>query len=88
MSSISHDEIIVFSKPACVQCSATYKAMEKLGLTYRVVNVNEDMSAGDYIRSLGYRQVPVVVAPGGSEHWSGFRPDRIKSLPGGGKVVA
>jgi glutaredoxin-like protein NrdH len=28
--------------------------------------------------SLGYLQAPVVVA--GNEHWSGFRPDRIKAL--------
>lgn len=30
--------------------------------------------------ALGYLQAPVVVA--GSEHWSGFRPDRIKALAG------
>ena len=30
--------------------------------------------------ALGYLQAPVVVA--GGEHWSGFRPDRIKALAG------
>ena len=30
--------------------------------------------------ALGYLQAPVVVA--GNEHWSGFRPDRIKALAG------
>ena len=28
--------------------------------------------------ALGYLQAPVVVA--GNDHWSGFRPDRIKAL--------
>ncbi|SLA36917.1 glutaredoxin electron transport component of NRDEF (glutaredoxin-like protein) NrdH [Mycobacteroides abscessus subsp. abscessus] len=28
--------------------------------------------------SLGHLQAPVVIA--GAEHWSGFRPDRIKAL--------
>lgn len=28
--------------------------------------------------ALGYLQAPVIVA--GDEHWSGFRPDRIKTL--------
>jgi len=28
--------------------------------------------------ALGYLQAPVVVA--GTDHWSGFRPDRIKTL--------
>jgi glutaredoxin-like protein NrdH len=36
--------------------------------------------ARDYVMALGYLQAPVVVA--GSEHWSGFRPDRIKALSG------
>ena len=30
--------------------------------------------------ALGHLQAPVVVA--GGEHWSGFRPDRIKALAG------
>jgi glutaredoxin-like protein NrdH len=30
--------------------------------------------------ALGYLQAPVVVA--GNDHWSGFRPDRIKVLSG------
>jgi len=30
------------------------------------------------IKGLGYQQAPVVVA--GEDHWSGFRPDRIKAI--------
>jgi glutaredoxin-like protein NrdH len=30
--------------------------------------------------ALGYLQAPVVVAE--NDHWSGFRPDRIKALAG------
>ena len=36
-----------------------------------------DGEARDYVMALGYLQAPVVVA--GDEHWSGFRPDRIKA---------
>ena len=45
--------ITVYSKPNCVQCGATYRALD-------------------------YAQAPVVVA--GEDHWSGFRPDKIKAL--------
>ena len=51
--------ITVYSKPNCVQCGATYRAL-------------------DQVRALGYAQAPVVVA--GEDHWSGFRPDKIKAL--------
>ena len=70
--------ITVYTKPACVQCSATYKALDKQGLAYRKVDITLDSEARDYVMALGYLQAPVVVA--GSDHWSGFRPDRIKAL--------
>ncbi|HEY0226471.1 MAG TPA: glutaredoxin-like protein NrdH, partial [Mycobacterium sp.] len=64
----------------CVQCSATYKALDKQGLAYDTVDISLDAEARDYVMALGYLQAPVVVAE--SEHWSGFRPDRIKALAG------
>ena len=70
--------ITVYTKPACVQCNATYKALDKQGLSYQVVDISEDAQARDFVIELGYQQAPVVVA--GKDHWSGFRPDRIKLL--------
>ena len=70
--------INVYTKPACVQCNATYKALDKNGLDYTVVDITTNEQARDYVMSLGYLQAPVVVA--GDDHWSGFRPDRIKQL--------
>ncbi|MFD0837619.1 glutaredoxin-like protein NrdH [Williamsia serinedens] len=70
--------VTVYTKPACVQCNATYKALDKAGVAYEVVDITEDDSARDYVLSLGYLAAPVVVA--GDDHWSGFRPDRIKAL--------
>ena len=67
--------ITVYAKPACVQCTATYKALDKKGLEYQVVDISADPDARDYVMSLGYLQAPVVVA--GDNHWSGFRPDPI-----------
>ncbi len=75
---MSQVEITVYTKPACVQCNATYKALDKAGLEYRVVDITEDPEARDYVMALGYLQAPVIVA--GDAHWSGFRPDRVKAL--------
>lgn len=71
-------KITVYTKPECVQCNATYKALDKHGINYSVVDITEVSEARDYVMSLGYLQAPVVVA--GEDHWSGFRPDRIKAL--------
>jgi glutaredoxin-like protein NrdH len=72
--------ITVYSKPACVQCTATHKALDKQGIAYEKVDITLDPDARDYVMALGYLQAPVVVA--GDDHWSGFRPDRIKALAG------
>ena len=72
--------ITVYTKPACVQCNATYKALDRQGIAYQKVDITLDPDARDYVMALGYLQAPVVVA--GDEHWSGFRPDRIKTLAG------
>lgn len=69
--------ITVYSKPMCVQCDATYRALDKQGLDYRSVDVTQDVEALEFIKGLGYQQAPVVIA--GEDHWSGYRPDRIKT---------
>ncbi|MDM8085924.1 glutaredoxin-like protein NrdH [Cellulomonas cellasea] len=70
--------ITVYSKPSCVQCTATYRALDKAGFEYEIVDISQDSAARDYVVSLGHMQAPVVVADG--EHWSGYRPDQIKAL--------
>ncbi len=70
--------ITVYTKPACVQCNATKKALDKAGLAYELVDITLDNEARDFVMALGYVAAPVVIADG--EHWSGFRPERIKQL--------
>ncbi len=79
--------ITVYTKPACVQCNATYKALEKQGIAYEKVDISLDAEARDYVMALGYLQAPVVVVSQ-DNHWSGFRPDRIKALAGSGVLTA
>ncbi|QDC10762.1 glutaredoxin-like protein NrdH [Oceanicola sp. D3] len=70
--------ITVYSKPSCVQCSATTRALDARGLPYEVVDLTEDAGAMEHVTGLGYRQAPVVIA--GEDHWAGFRPDMIGRL--------
>jgi len=70
--------ITVYSKPACVQCTATTRALDRQGISYQIVDVSVDADARELVQGLGYRQVPVVIA--GETHWAGFRPDMISTL--------
>jgi len=70
--------VTVYSKPACVQCNATYKALDKKGIAYNSVDVSKDPAALDRLIELGYQQAPVVETV--DDHWTGFRPDKIEEL--------
>ena len=72
--------VTVYTKPACVQCSATYRALDSKGIEYEVLDVSQDDAALEAVKELGYLQAPVVVTE--ADHWSGFRPDKIDELAG------
>ena len=101
-SIIDHD-VIVFSKPNCVQCDQTKRLLARGGISFHEVNI-EDMSIRltdqDYktpyelcTTVLEAQAAPVVMArvsaisdddpePRYCDYtfWTGFRPDRIKTL--------
>lgn len=70
--------ITVYTKPSCVQCNATYRALDSKGIDYEILDLTEDEKALEMVKSLGYMQAPVVITD--DDHWAGFRPDKIASL--------
>lgn len=70
--------ITVYSKPACVQCAATIRKLDALGLAYELIDLTADAEAMERVTGWGYRQAPVVDADG--ERWSGYRDDLIAKI--------
>jgi glutaredoxin-like protein NrdH len=70
--------ITVYSKPACVQCTATTRELDRKGIAYNYVDLTKDAGAMEKVQGLGYMQAPVVTTE--NDHWSGFRPDKISQL--------
>lgn len=78
-------QVKVYSKPSCVQCNATKRALGKAEVPFTEVDVSQDLEAFDHVTgALGYQQVPVVEVFDASgavtDHWSGFQPDNIRAL--------
>ncbi|MFE5777114.1 glutaredoxin domain-containing protein [Brachybacterium sp. NPDC056505] len=71
--------VAVYSKPACQQCWATKRRMDKNGTEYTAVDVTEDQDAYDFVVGLGHQRLPVVVTSAGQD-WSGYRPELIDTL--------
>ncbi|XBH22947.1 RNase H family protein [Jonesiaceae bacterium BS-20] len=81
---MSANVITVYSKTPCVQCDATYRAMDAKGMEYNVVDITKDDKAMAMVQERGFQSAPVVIAQdeatGLEMAWSGFRPDAIADL--------
>lgn len=71
--------ITVYTKPQCVQCNATFRALDAARIEYETADLTVNANTLEKVKALGYLQAPVVVVDDG-EHWSGFRPDKIDEL--------
>ena len=70
--------VTVYTKPNCVQCDATKRTMDKLGIEYATVDITVDTEAYDMIISKGFQAAPVVITD--TDAWSGFNPGKISEL--------
>ncbi len=71
--------VIVYSKPSCVQCTATYRALDTKGVRYEVVDLTtQPVDVVESFKARGLMQAPVVVTD--TDEWAGFRPDKIAAL--------
>lgn len=50
--------ITVYSQPSCVQCTATYRALDQNDLDYEIVDLSSDDAAVEIVKALGYLQAP------------------------------
>jgi glutaredoxin-like protein NrdH len=75
--------VTVLSKPACVQCTATYRTLDNEKVGYESDDIYTDGNLA-LVKELGYMAAPVVVVRDDegniADHWSGFRPDKITGL--------
>lgn len=79
-------QIRVFTKrevpgePKCQPCRLTKLKLEKLGVPYEELYVDDHR---DHLLSLGYSAAPVVevdLGDGATAHWAGYRPTNIEQL--------
>lgn len=68
--------VTLYTKPGCVQCTASERALNDNKVKYNAIDITEDDGALGLVKELGYLSAPVITTP--NDHWSGFRPDKIK----------
>lgn len=71
-------QITVYTTPNCMPCQATKKMLDRRGIVYDVINLQQHPEKAEEFKEMGMMQTPIVVA--GEKHWSGFRLDRLMAL--------
>lgn len=71
--------VTVYSKNNCIQCKMTKKFLTDNQVHFNEVNVEDNPEVLAELKAQGYRQMPIVKAPG-MEVFSGFRPDVLKQI--------
>lgn len=73
--------VTVYTKDNCQQCAATERALNRVGVDYREIQITEANIS--LLQEAGFTQAPLVMVSKGSElqdFWSGYRPDKIQGL--------
>lgn len=80
--------ITVYGRPECNQCTQTKKQLDRKGLSYKEVNIDEDAEARKMVEDSAAQLHPPTILPmvtvsdskGNVRTWHGFRYDEIKDL--------
>ena len=70
--------VTVYTKSNCPQCEMTKKTMDRMGIKYRTVDLEQNPDILKDFIAKGYQAAPIVTTD--TKTWSGFRLEKIKSL--------
>lgn len=73
--------VTIYTTNNCFGCNKTKEVLDREGVEYTTVNVQDDPAAFRYVtETLNLRQMPVVVVaePDDEVVWSGLQPDMIR----------
>ncbi|OZE77186.1 hypothetical protein CH305_18285 [Rhodococcus sp. 15-649-2-2] len=75
-------KVTVYSSPNCMPCRATKRALTKANVPFTDIDVSEDATAAEHLKTLGFKSTPVVEVelPDGMDRWSDHRENKIKAL--------
>lgn len=71
-------QVTVYTTPNCPQCMTTKRFMDKKGIRYEEVALQDNPEKLNEFRDQGYTSAPIVTTD--IKIWSGFRFEKIESL--------
>ena len=79
---MTDETLTVFTTGWCGDCTVTKMALDKLGVAYREVNIEDDPDAAAYVMSVndGRRSVPTLTYRGDATSLSDFSRARLDAF--------
>jgi glutaredoxin len=53
------NKLDIYKTPTCVTCGAIMRRLDAQGIPYNVIDITEDLAAGERLRQAGFLQAPV-----------------------------
>lgn len=72
--------VTVYSKQGCGGCVFTKSFLNKHGIEYREIRVDQQPEAVEEIKLNGFQSLPVVTVGSFDNAWSGYNPERLQGL--------
>lgn len=72
--------ITVYTKNNCFPCKMTKRKLQEMGVTYHEINVDEDLSALNYLMECGLRSLPVVFKEDEPIVTGGYAPNILETI--------
>lgn len=70
-------EVTVYTTPECVGCAATKRALDKAGVEYEEIPLQEHPDLIQQFKKQGLAQAPIVETKDG-DRWAGFNPGKLR----------
>ena len=71
-------QVTVYTTPNCPQCMTTKRMMDKKGIRYEEVALQDNPEKLEEFKEQGFTSAPIVTTD--IKVWSGFRFEKIESL--------
>jgi glutaredoxin-like protein NrdH len=76
--------VTVYTKNNCQPCRATKRVLDRSGISYTSINVDEEAAVREWLIERGHTSSPIVIVGDSAapvDEWAGFRPDKLETLP-------
>lgn len=79
-------QITLYSLPDCSQCRMTKRWLDRAGVEYKIVYLDQSPEDAAAVAALGYQRAPVVIISNGDPetdiHFGGFNIDFLNKYAG------